>query len=206
MKKPHLMLLLVAALALLAVPASAFNLNVDYTESIQDYGIDASGYNYISSVDFSNGYIGWMQTESWGHTLSSSYMPVPDDVTVANATLRISGYRYLGFGMDAVNVGGEFRWTQYEGWTWRTDYTENLFDITNIDASYWNSDPLSVSMTPVFDHGLVLTSSILAVDYDRATGTGSGGGLAAVPEPATLTLLGLGLLGGGILRYRRKRS
>ena len=192
----------VLVLAMLCVAPSqsySFILGVDYAETVTDLGINAPGFNYVSEVEFSNGGISWLQTESWGHSLSENYMMVPNDFIVSNATLEIVGWRYIGFGNDVVQVGGTVHWTGFDGWQWVSG-TDNILDVTNIDHSYWNSNPLSVSMTPVFDMGLCLTSSTLSVDYDVATESVSH---AAVPEPYTLLMLTLGIAAVGI-RFRRR--
>jgi hypothetical protein len=183
-------------LCLLAVPASvsAFTLGTDYSESI-----NVSGNTYTSTVEFQDGFIGWLQTESWGHTLSEDFMTVPDNFTVNSASLRITGHHAVGNGIDEVTFGGTCNWTAYEGWTWCWDETDNLFDLTNIDNSYWNNSPLMVSMTPIFDLGVCLTNSILTVNYGEP---GSPGDVTAVPEPTTLLLLASGLVGAGYFRRR----
>ncbi|RKX28204.1 MAG: hypothetical protein DRP47_04970 [Candidatus Zixiibacteriota bacterium] len=184
---------------LLFIPSQSFSfvLGIDYSENISNYGIDAPGFNYVSNISFMNGKIGWLQTETWGHSLSESFMTVPDDYTVNNATLEISGWRYVGFGVDIVEVGGVFQWTGYDGWRWVGEM-DNILDITDIDFSYWNSSPLNISMTPVFDMGLCLESSILSVDYDLA-GTPS----EAIPEPSTFLMLSLGIFAAAVvLRFR----
>jgi len=191
--------LVTLCLCLLALPAavSAFTLGTDYTESI-----NVSGNTYTSTVEFDNGFIGWLQTESWGHTLSEDFMTVPDNFTVNSATLRITGFHAVGNGLDLVNFGGTCNWTAYEGWTWCWDETDNLFDLTNIDNSYWNTSPLMVSMTPIFDLGVCLTSSIMTVNYGDAGVPNFPSGVTAVPEPTTLLLLASGLLGAGYMRRR----
>lgn len=185
-----------ATVVLFLLPArlAAFS----YVESIVNLGIDAPGKNYLSTINFTSGHIGWLQTATWGHSLSADFMTVPDQFTVQSATLEIIGWRAFGFGMDLVQVGGTYHWTKYDGWAW-VSQTDNLFDISNISPTYWNSSPLYVSMTPVFDYGIWLESSVLSVDYDPVS---SGSPPAAVPEPATLLLFGIGLLGTGIARHR----
>jgi hypothetical protein len=66
-------------------------------------------------------------------------------------------------------------------------------------------------LTPNFlvDFGFTQTSSFLRVDEERGTGGSSNVSLTVarptqVAEPATLTLFGLGLLGLGAARHRRK--
>jgi hypothetical protein len=190
--------LVALVLLILPVKSSAFA----FVETVQDYGIDAPGYNYVSTVNFTDGYIGLGQTASWGHTLSPSYMPVPDAFTIADARLRISGFHYTGFGTDAVQFGGELEWTGMHGWQW-VDFSSNTFNLTHIDDMYWNSSPLEVSLTPILDFGGVcLTSAVLSVNYDRGNGD-VGGPFTTVPEPGTLALFAVGLVGSGI--FSRKR-
>ncbi len=191
-------LLVLAILCIAPSQSFSFVLGVDYSETVTDLGINAPGYNYVSEVEFTNGGIGWFQTETWGHSLSENYMTVPDDFIISSATLQIVGWRYAGFGNDLVQVGGTIRWTGFDGWRCVAG-TDNMLDITNIDYSYWNSDPLNVSMTPVFDLGLNLTSSTLSVDYDVAGSEPN----AAVPEPTTLLMFSLGIAAVG-MRFRRR--
>ncbi|MCP4685159.1 MAG: PEP-CTERM sorting domain-containing protein [bacterium] len=192
-----LVVMLVASLCLLAFPTStfAFTLGTDYYETI-----DVSGNTYTSTIEFENGFIGWLSAESWGHTLSSDFMTVPDDFTVSSAALQISGWHSVGTGQNLVSFAGEFHWTAYEGWTWTWAATENLFDLTNIDHNYWNMTPLAVSLTPIHDLGVHIGTSVLTVDYANV---GSPGDVSAVPEPTTLLLLGSGLLGAGYFGRRK---
>ncbi|MEA3297045.1 MAG: PEP-CTERM sorting domain-containing protein [candidate division Zixibacteria bacterium] len=184
---------------LLVIPSQSFSfvLGIDYTETITEYGIEDPGFNYISEIEFKNGHIDWLQTETWGHSLSENFMTVPDDYVVASATLEITGWRYIGFGGDIIDVGGTLNWTGLEGWHCVSGMDE-ILDITDIDSDYWNSDPLNISMTPVFDLGLCLGSSTLSVDYDAAGDTPPD----AVPEPPTVLMFSLGIAAAG-LWFRR---
>ena len=182
----------------------AFNFGTDYTETVQNNGLGAVGYDYISTINFNDGhgFIGFGQTETWLHSLSSDFMPVPDQYVVTSATLQIKGTRYVGFGYDLVSFAGEMQWTDGGGWRW-IGSTNSTFDLTNIDYGYWNADPFAVSYTPVFDLGVCISQSVLSIDYAAA---GDGGGFAdasAVPEPGSLMLLVMGL--GGLAGYRKMR-
>ncbi len=193
--------IVLVAVLLLALPVktSAFA----FVETVHDYGISAPGYNYVSSVTFTDGYIGWGQTGSWGHTLSPAYMPVPTSFTVADARLRISGYHYAGFGTDLVQFGGELEWTGISGWRW-VSFSDNTFDLTHIDDMYWNSSPLEVSLTPILYFGGVnLSSAVLSVNYDLGSGE-VGGSVSTVPESGTVLLFALGLVLGSVILSRKK--
>ncbi len=194
---------ILAALLILALPSAGMAFSVG-TETIEDYGVDASGFNYVSTVEFDDGFVGWMNIATWGHTLNPSYMSVPDNFTVAQASLQIQGWRYSGFGGEIIACGGTLQWSGLQGWQ-MISYADNTFDITNIDHSFWNSSPLYVSLLPVFEAGINLTSSTLSVDYDQSTFSGGDpSGVASVPEPAALILMGLGLAAVGSWRRLRK--
>ena len=198
MKRKSTLFLVIFSIIISTSSISAFS----FIESINNYGIDASGYNYVSSVEFTDGFINWGHTETWGHTLSPNFMSVPDEFTVANAQLEITGYQFLGIGGEVVNVGGTLQWSGITGWHW-VNYTEMAFDITSIDHSFWNSSPLYVSMTPILDLGVCLQTSTLYVDYDVSNGS-SGDPNSSVPEPASLLLFSLGLIGGRTF-FRKKK-
>ncbi len=193
------------ALLLAFGTASAFTFGVDYTETIQDNGFGAAGFDYVSTVDFNqdHGFISWLDTESWEHSLSAAYTPVPEAYQVGSARLDLSGTRYLGLGGDLVEFAGSFHWTEVEGWRWISP-TESSFDLSSIDNSYWNADSFEVSMTPVFDLGICLDRSVLSIDYIAEGGPTEE--FAAVPEPASLLLVGLGLAGIAGARARRKKK
>jgi hypothetical protein len=192
--------------AALSVPGtvSAFTLGVDYDETIQDNGIGATGFDYVSTIEFREGagLIRWLHTDSWAHTLSADYMPVPDAFQVTSARLDISGCRYLGFGSDMVEFAGSYEWSHGSGWRW-IGPMNGSFDLSGIDNSYWNQDVFEVAMTPIFDLGVRVGSSVLSIDYAPADNFVSGGGVSAVPEPATALLLGFGLI--GVIGYRLRR-
>ncbi len=194
---------LALALALLIVPASlsAFS----FVESVQDYGIDASGYNYVSTVDFSCGLVTWGHTANWWHSLSESYMPVPDGYKINQATLQIEGWQVLGFGGELVEVAGTAYWSDLHGWQ-VLNSSSSIFDLTGTADAYWNSEFLDVSFTPLFEVGAVLARSTLSVDYDRVLIADGGDQTVAAPEPTTILLMGFGLLGGRILSRKRKNS
>jgi hypothetical protein len=195
-----------AATVLLAFgSASAFTFGVDYTEAVQDNGLGATGFDYVSTVDFKQcrGFIGWGRAESWEHTLSADYTPVPEAYQIASARLDITGYRYFGLGADLVEFAGSLNWTEVEGWRW-VSHSENSFDLSGIDHSYWNAPTFQVAMTPVFDLGLRLQQSVLSIDY--IAGGGPRAEFTVVPEPASLILVGLGLAGVMGVRARRGRK
>lgn len=196
---------ILAVMLVLPISLSAFTLGIDYTENITDNGLGSVGYDYVSTVNFNErrGFIGWLDTESWGHTLSSDYMPVPDEFQVTSAQLEIRGFRYFGFGLDLVSFGGSYNWTSDLGWRCIAK-THNTFDLTGIDNEYWNSDPFMVAMTPVTDLGVVLSQSTLSIDYAPSGSTGPL--LTAVPEPTSLLLLGFGLVGVAGARIRRYKK
>jgi hypothetical protein len=191
-------------LAALSIPGGvfAFTLGVDYDETIQDNGLGAAGFDYVSTVEFREGagLIRWLDTESWAHSLSADYMPVPDAFQVTSARLDISGCRYLGLGADVVEFAGTYEWTQGSGWHWASPMNSS-FDLTGIDNSYWNQDVFEVAMTPVFDLGVRVARSVLSIDYAPTENFTSG--VSAVPEPATALLLGFGLIGVAGYRLRR---
>jgi hypothetical protein len=197
-KRAILLIVLAVGLAILTLPVETFAFS--FIESIDNYGIETSGYNYVSTVDFTDGFIGWGQTETWGHTLSIDYMTVPDNFTVSNAVLEIQGFQYAGLGGEVVNVAGTLVWTGISGWHWVND-VQYSFDITDINNSVWNSSPLYVSLTPFFDCGFNVTQSVLSVDYDLSLYPGPD--IAATPEPTTMLLFGIGL---GIAAISRKKK
>ena len=159
---------LVIAIVLLAflVPASGFAFPLLGTETITTDG-SVYPYDYVSQIVFDNGYIGWNETGTWGHTLDASFMPVPQDYTVESAYLYIKGWRHVNLlGTELVEVGGTFMWTGVQ-WTFGEGAHE-LFDLTHIDNSYWNSSPLEISMTPIsllYTNGITLESSTLKINY-----------------------------------------
>ncbi|MEW6411667.1 MAG: PEP-CTERM sorting domain-containing protein [Candidatus Zixiibacteriota bacterium] len=193
--------ILVAIALLIPATLSAFS----FVESVQDYGIDAGGYNYVSTVNFECGTVFWGQTANWWHTLSSDYMPVPGAYQVNQAVLEIQGWQMLGFGGEIVQVGGTAYWTPIHGWSFYNT-SSAIFDLSETADSYWNSPFLNVSFTPVFELGASLTRSTLRIDYDRVLTAGDGGTTIATPEPTSVLLMGLGLMGGKILTRRRKSS
>jgi len=195
--------LLVAAFAF-TTDVSAFTLGVDYNETIQDNGLGAVGFDYVSTVNFreNRGFIPFLHTGTWEHSLSADYMPVPDAFKVTSARLDTFGYQHVGTGVDMVSFGGTCEWTQSNGWHWVSG-THNAFDLSNIDNSFCNSNPFVVSMTPVFDLGVRVTRSVLSIDYAASSDDGQ---YAAVPEPTSIILLGLGLVGAAGYRLRRRSA
>ena len=194
--------LLVAALT---IPGSlsAFTLGVDYDETVQNNGLGAVGYDYVSTVEFydGHGYIPFLHTESWAHSLSADFMPVPDAFQVTSARLEITGSQFMGFGADLVQFAGTYEWTQATGWHWVNNST-NVFNLGDVDDYYWNQSAFEVAMTPVFDLGVRVARSVLSIDYAPAGGVGEQ--FAAVPEPTTLLLVGFGIVGAaGYRRFRR---
>lgn len=206
MKRLHAIIIcgLLLAAFCFTTDISAFTLGVDYNETIQDNGLGAVGFDYVSTVNFrdNHGFIPLLHTESWAHSLSTDYMPVPDAFKVTNARLDIFGYQYLGTGLDMVSFGGTCEWTQSSGWHWVSG-THSAFDLSDIDDSFWNSNPFVVSMTPVFDLGVRVTRSVLSLDYAQSDDNGQ---YAAVPEPTSILLLGLGLVGAAGYRLRRRSA
>jgi hypothetical protein len=202
-KRVVLLTTIMMAALMVSGSASAFTLGVDYSETVQDYGLGTPGYDYVSTVDFykGHGFIGWLQTESWEHSLSLAYTPVPEAYQIASARLDISGCRFFGVGGDLVEFAGSIQWTQVDGWRWIAS-SDNSFDLSSIDNSYWNAETFKVSMTPVFDLGVHVNQSVLSIDYVASGAFNQE--LAAVPEPASLLLVGVGLAGLVGLRVRRK--
>jgi len=193
-------LILYLIISILAMGSNLFAFALIGNETVYPTGEGYDGFNYVSDITFRDGYIGWGETGTWGHTLSSAYMPVPDDWTVDNATLEVTGWRHTSLiGTEVVQVGGTFRWTGIQ-WTFGEGANE-LFDLTNIDDSYWNSDPLNISVTPLalfWNCGFTVDRSTLSVNYAPSSGQ-----VSAVPEPTSFILLGLGIV--GLMSRRRKQ-
>ncbi len=198
MKKMIIGLVLVGLFWTVPATISAFT----FIESVQDYGVDAAGYNYVSTVDFTDGQATFLNTDYWSHTLNNNYQVGSEGYTIASAVLHIEGWQYEGYGGEILIAGGIGTVTPLHDWQW-VNYSYSSLDLTNIADNFWNQDQLYAFLVPMFETGVNLTSATLYIDYDRVSFANEN---IATPEPATMILMGLGLAGGGLLRRRRKNS
>lgn len=185
---------------ILAIPVSVSGFA--FVETIEDNGIGSSGYDYVSTVEFSDGFVGWLDAGYWSHSLNPAYGSGGNGYYLNSAVLEISGWQYSGFGGEIVAVAGTVQWTGFHGWQ-VLNYNTSVLDLTNTNSEYWNYSSLDVAMVPVFETGVNLTHSTLYLDYAQGT---DGDEALATPEPGTILLMSLGLAGGGLYRRFRKRS
>lgn len=129
---------------------------------------------------------------SWGHTLPAGLQVPPDVIT--RATLWIDGARIDG-NNNEIAIEGTFSWDPLN----HRFFDNSRFDLTDIDApGFWNDGFLDVTVF-AGEGKLRIDNAVLMMDY-----VSGGAGTPAIPEPATLSLVGLGLLGMGLIRRKKK--
>ncbi len=124
---------------------------------------------------------------SWGHTLPAG-LSVPPDV-ITRAKLWIDGF-LIDNNNNYVGIQGVWTWDPLNNWGW----DNTTYNLTKVAVpGFWNSSPLTVSIR-AGETKLRIDQAVLMMDYSNRN---------VLPEPATFALFGLGLVGLGIIRFKK---